>query len=577
MCSAAEAAVIERVCRIGAVLIAVAAVIDPVWGRATTARPELLVTQAPGATAGDVDRVREALASRFQLADAPTPATAATVLIGRTPPAVVPDSRVFAVTTTASAAAPEIRRVDVAPVSSLDSAAEVRVQVAPASGATAPTDVWLESQGVVLDRQTLNEGGATATGDVVLTFVPSRAGLAHLRVGARAGNGPATFADAATEVVRRTRRVLVYEARPSWAATFIRRALEQDSRLSVDARSQVSRGIGAAAGAPPASLQSLDALTMFDVIVIGAPEGLADRDAAVLEQYLREREGSVILLPDQGSASGALARLTGAAQWDVERRPQLQTVTAGAFQWTASEFVWPRRWPVGAEAMTSCAEPGRRCAVWRVPVGGGRVVVSSAVDAWRTRAADASTFEAFWRAVAVDEASLTPEPVSASLSAALVEPGAPMAATIRVLRPGDVSARLENVDGVRQSVRLWPAGDRTFEAEWRAPLTPGRYRLALTQPGDEGAATREFLVVEKSALAPPLPSTNTTLAALASARGGVAVPLDELPVLADRLAGALEPPLETSPLAPMRSPWWIVPFAGLLSVEWWSRRRRGAR
>ena len=28
---------------------------------------------------------------------------------------------------------------------------------------------------------------------------------------------------------------------------------------------------------------------------------------------------------------------------------------------------------------------------------------------------------------------------------------------------------------------------------------------------------------------------------------------------------------------PMRSVWWIVPFAACLSVEWWQRRRRGLR
>ena len=28
---------------------------------------------------------------------------------------------------------------------------------------------------------------------------------------------------------------------------------------------------------------------------------------------------------------------------------------------------------------------------------------------------------------------------------------------------------------------------------------------------------------------------------------------------------------------PMRAPWWIIPFAGCLSIEWWLRRRTGLR
>jgi len=33
----------------------------------------------------------------------------------------------------------------------------------------------------------------------------------------------------------------------------------------------------------------------------------------------------------------------------------------------------------------------------------------------------------------------------------------------------------------------------------------------------------------------------------------------------------------TTPVQPMRSAWWLVPFAGCLSVEWWLRRRTGLR
>jgi hypothetical protein len=41
----------------------------------------------------------------------------------------------------------------------------------------------------------------------------------------------------------------------------------------------------------------------------------------------------------------------------------------------------------------------------------------------------------------------------------------------------------------------------------------------------------------------------------------------------------LEPSAPAVPVErhPMRSPWWILPFAACLGVEWWDRRRRGLR
>jgi hypothetical protein len=38
-----------------------------------------------------------------------------------------------------------------------------------------------------------------------------------------------------------------------------------------------------------------------------------------------------------------------------------------------------------------------------------------------------------------------------------------------------------------------------------------------------------------------------------------------------------EPAPSPVPVWPMHSPWWIVPFAACLGVEWWLRRRSGLR
>jgi len=73
----------------------------------------------------------------------------------------------------------------------------------------------------------------------------------------------------------------------------------------------------------------------------------------------------------------------------------------------------------------------------------------------------------------------------------------------------------------------------------------------------------------------PTPDARDLLRAFASAHGGRAVAASELSTLSAQLAAVThaEPRLET--WHPMRSGWWIVPFALLLSLEWWLRRRRG--
>jgi hypothetical protein len=410
-----------------------------------------------------------------------------------------------------------------------------------------------------------------------LSFVPARLGLARLRVTARLGDGPLATADVATEVTRRTLRVLSYEARPSWAATFVRRSLEEDPRFEVVVRSMTSRGVAADAGAPPPTLDRAEDLAGFDAVIVSTPEALGDRAAAALEGYLRNREGAVVVLPGE-TASPVATRLTGIANWTVDRRPALVTVETDGGSWTASEFLWPSAWPAGAEALTGCLSPSR-CAVWRAPVAGGRVIVSSALDGWRTRGAEGSRFDAFWRSVVGNEASATPRPVEIVLSSRLPSPSALVSADIDVFAATAApTAEWQNTEGRVEPVRLWPLGEGGYRAEFRAPDVPGRYRLVVKTAGVTASEARaEFMVVEAGQVHSPLPNGLDLLSAFASSRGGAVVPMGEVDGLPARLIAAIQSPTSEIPINPMRSPFWMLPFAGLLAVEWWSRRRRGAR
>jgi hypothetical protein len=67
------------------------------------------------------------------------------------------------------------------------------------------------------------------------------------------------------------------------------------------------------------------------------------------------------------------------------------------------------------------------------------------------------------------------------------------------------------------------------------------------------------------------------LALLASSRRGVAVDVDHLGEVVRFLRETVRPPRAPRTTHPMRSAWWLAPFAACVTVEWWLRRRRGDR
>jgi hypothetical protein len=311
--------------------------------------------------------------------------------------------------------------------------------------------------------------------------------------------------------------------------------------------------------------------------VVGAPATLGTVDASALERYARERHGAVVLLPE-ASGGELLSRLTGISAWRDERRPEVMKIAAGGLTWSASEFVWPAEWPARATPLatgTSSAQPP----VWQVPLGGGRVVVSSASDGWRTRADVASGYSAFWRLTAATAAGATPRLVDVHLDHRLVVPGAPIAAHVHLFGAAAATAaptaRLVDVTGTASTVRLWP-GDNPGEwrAQFRASDVPGRYRLDVSAGALSGAAE---LVVDDEARVRPVGEGNGLATLAAAAHRGATISADDLATLPERLTQALPPAVLPRPWHPMRAVWWLIPFTIALSVEWWLRRQRGER
>jgi hypothetical protein len=65
------------------------------------------------------------------------------------------------------------------------------------------------------------------------------------------------------------------------------------------------------------------------------------------------------------------------------------------------------------------------------------------------------------------------------------------------------------------------------------------------------------------------------LVAWTTGRSGAVFPESRMGELSAALVAATGGEVLPRRWHPMRSPWWIIPFALLLGYEWWARRRRG--
>jgi len=67
------------------------------------------------------------------------------------------------------------------------------------------------------------------------------------------------------------------------------------------------------------------------------------------------------------------------------------------------------------------------------------------------------------------------------------------------------------------------------------------------------------------------------LALLSASHKGIDVSPDRIDDVERFVRRVIVPPRERIVRRPMRSPWWMLPFAACLAADWWHRRRRGLR
>lgn len=414
---------------------------------------------------------------------------------------------------------------------------------------------------------------------VDLTPIDSPPWLLHVEVSAASGERALTD-NVADDVVRASGplRILVYERRPSWPGTFVRRALESDARFEVGSVSYPSRGVQVTTG-DTRSLQSAG-LDTVNAIVIGGVDQLTRADAATLDRFLREREGAVILLPDSRNDLRTASQLLPipAATEVLLEKPAALSVAPPLPAFAASEmltFAVSRGVRVLARAAGSNLP-----VVVETPYGPGHLVISGALDAWRYRADDRAAFDRFWQASIAGAAAMAPPPVDVQIAPAVVNVGDDATVRVRIRRGAiglapSASLRVSALTNGTEPVRLWPdtAAD-TFVGTLPGPRAEGIARIAVTV--DAAASPVEATAVVARDVRNARPS-GVPLSLLAQSRGGVDVASEHVDELVRRLRQDIASPATRVERRPMRSPWWMLPFTACLAGEWWLRRRRGLR
>ena len=580
-----------------AIGIAVAAAIDPSVPMPRSERPAIRVVSPEPR---DVSAVATALKKAGFVVD-PAAQETAVVLIGASPAHAAPgaapsgpntmhsDPRTVMWALDTSPPAPNVRvvRADGPAVRLPAQAVEVRATLTAVGVGGETTEVVLEHAGLPVASVSHTWSSGETEWQASLRYLPPDVTASALRVRATGVTRETTtgdnVADVAVPAVRGPVRVLVIEAAVTWPAVFVRRALEGETAIAVSSLQRAAKSVATRAGDPPAAL-TRGTLAPFEAIIVGGPDDLRAGDLDAIRWFIEERGGVAVFIPDRAPA-GRYVDLVGVPGFTSR---VLEAPVRLGSDLRASELLVPRQLPA---ASTVLAADNADAVVFSARRGAGAVAFSGALDAWRHRgdAGDANPagvqpaddpYARFWRGWLIANAAAIPPAVDVAATPAILRPGERTRLVVRLrdVPSGDrivlppVSARVIGPEtNVDEPVRLWPTAEPgVYEGEWRGRRA-GRYDVSVTA-GDlrgDAAVTIAAQAVHGSAADPD------ALRLVTSASGGRVFPIDEVPALVDAMQQAHPPRPVVRQSHPMRSPWWLVPFAGLLCAEWAVRRKRG--
>ena len=466
-----------------------------------------------------------------------------------------------------------------------------------------------------------------------MTIVPRRAGLAFYRVRLDPGPGETVEADnrrAAVQTVTPDRqRVLVLVPGPNWDWTWVKRALDADSSWAAEHALSRPGGWAALPALPARSVPPAgSALGRYTVVIA---QGLSASDAngplgTSLSEYVR-RGGGLVLWSGDGAGGAPLAALrgsalaraigleVGSASGELTPDPPGDKLSDLVRVEEDAELV--RRFFAGAPPLTGVspltARPGDQVALTggngRAPlllvrrVGRGRVLLVNGSGLWRWGfsggdAAATARYERLWgNALRLLSEPTQSEPLRIAAERPLLSRGEsiPVTASLQDSRfqPVDgsrVEATLERESDLPDAgksagppaplpgaIRLTGQGGGSYAGRWES-LAPGRYRLRATSVGPGAqrfTATSEFMVDDWSPEYLAAASDSQTLDRIAQASGGAAGTPDQVASVAGKMSSRAAASGKLREHRLWESPLLYLVCIGLLSGEWFLRRKRG--
>ncbi len=424
-------------------------------------------------------------------------------------------------------------------------------------------DVVVEDGGLEVGRATHRRTTAAVDDDLAVAWWPRAAGARALEVRLEWADQDSSRGQVIADVTEAPAEVLVWDARPSWTGTFVRRALAEDARVVVRSRGVVAPGRIVGRGVTGAD----EDLRRAQVVVVGGADAL---DGAAVERLLRYARGggAVVVALDEEPAGPARALLPG----PVARRARHSAPETIGPRLRASEIVAFRD-EAGDVALASLGNAGGGAlgVVVERPTGRGRIVVSGALDAWRWRD-DEAGFGGFWRDTIVRAARQAGPALTASWSTPPAG-GPPTLSIIDRDGAGGGWAPVQvalSCPGTAPRALVAVPGDRP--GHWTVEPT-GAAASCVVQTRTATASTTTPWPGRASlpAVAPRMTSIEWMAV---NSGGSVTDATDAVAMVAGRVSAL---PRRSTPAAwyPMRSWWWVVLFAVTLGAEWWRRRRRG--
>lgn len=556
-----------------ALVLLAGAVLDP--GCAVTRRPALMLVASPEVAPQVTDRLRGLVAEVY-----PTPAGQvdgpATVRIGVGSPRSLLEAhreRPLTIAVRTPEAARHVSDV-VAPrllVAGLSSVLRVHVEQEGAAPGTA-VDVSVRDVSTG-QRVGAGRGPMSAHGRawVDVSLLPPAVGpwALCIAVASSAGDPIEPCEPVDVRVLPSRVRVEVLEARPSWAARFARLALQQWDSASVHAIVRAAPTIKVATR--PANRTPEDA-DGADVLLVGGLDALTTTDVARLTREARDQGRTVVLLAD-GPVDGArLGTLWPSGMTSLVTAPAPLRLAVGPHAWRAREWLAPPTRATDVEPLAYLDAIPPVPVVLARALGTGRVVVVTAIDTWRWRAADDVTFEAAWQTLVL---SLAADAALARQTPVWRLPGA-LGDEVHVARVRSAAMPPAAASAGRAPVRL--ESDAAREGPWvaagtsdlraRLDLAPATATVRVVLDGDD-VGDRSPDVIEVGS-AQPLPSAWSDVRRRVEADGGRVVDEQDLP----NALQALDRPavVDGTRWFVTRHWWFAAGVIGVLGLEWWWRR-----